>query len=233
MKTTSKATKDAGYIHTGHRQKLRARFLTLPEALSDTDLVELGLMFVIPRCDVRPIAKRLMDRFQSILGILQAPVEELVSIKGLQETSAAFLKFCLELTLRAKKLEVIQRPILENWDNLVDYCHLNYAHKTEEELHLLILDAQLYLLKDELIQKGGKRMVHIPVEVIAQRAIVERASHIILVHNHPSGEAIPSEEDITATRLIKAVLRPLHIDIFDSLIIGKESVTSLMREGLL
>ena len=233
MKTTSNTAKDVGYIHTGHRHKLRARFLTLPEALSDTDLIEFGLMFVIPRRDVRPIAKRLMERFQSILGILQAPVEELVKIKGLQETSASFFKFCLELTLRAKKLEIIKRPVLENWDNLVDYCHLNYVHMTEEELHLLILDDRLYLMKDELIQKGNKRAVHIPVDVIAQRAIVERASYIILVHNHPSGEATPSEEDITTTRLIKAVLRPLHIDIFDSLIVGKESVISLMREGLL
>jgi len=232
MKTAADV-KDAGYVHTGHRQKLRSRFLALPEAVSDTDLIELGLMFVIPRCDVRPVAKRLMDRFHSILGILQAPMEELVEIKGLQETSAAFFKFCLEITLRAKKLEVMKRPVLENWDNLVDYCRLNYAHKAEEELHLLILDMNLCLVKDELIQKGNAKMVHIPAELIAQRAIVEHASYIILVHNHPSGDAMPSEEDINATRLIKAVLRPLRIDVCDSLIVGRKSVTSLMREGLL
>ena len=232
MKTASNATKDVGYTHTGHRQKLRARFLKFPETVSDTDLIELGLMCVIPRCDVRPIAKRLLERFHTILGILQAPIEELIAIDGIHQTSAAFLKVCLEIALRTKKLEVIQRPILENWENLVDYCRLNYAYKTEEELHLLVLNTEMYLMEDVLVQTGTAKVVSVPVEAIAHHAILKHANSIILVHNHPTGNATPSSEDIKVTRMVRAALCPLGIDVWDSLIVGKTSVTSLRRDGL-
>jgi len=218
----------------GHRQRLRERFVNAgPAALADYELLELLLFPALPRSDVKPLAKALIERFGGFAGVINADLASLQEVSGLSETSAIALKAIQAAIQRVLHAEIVERPVLSSWKGVLDYCHAAMAHGRIEEFRLLFLDRKNALIADEVQQKGT--VDHTPVypREVVKRALELGASAIIMVHNHPSGDPTPSKADIEMTREVAKAARLLGIEVHDHLIIGKGKQTSLRGLGLI
>jgi len=234
MAETSDASKHPDKPHySGHRKRLRDRFLKASGDLADYELIELLLFSAMPRRDVKPIAKDLLTRFGSFAGVLNADASALCEVSGIGETAAVSLIAVREASIRLLQHEVMDQPILSNWQSLMDYCRAAMGHGKVEQFRILFLNRKNMLIADELQQKGT--VDHTPVyprEVI-KRALDLGASAIILVHNHPSGDPSPSRADIQMTKEIQAAGKTLEISLHDHIIVSKGGNTSFKTLGLL
>jgi DNA repair protein RadC len=218
----------------GHRARLRDRLLENGgESFHDYELIEYYLFHVIPRRDTKTIAKALLREFGTIGGVLTADATALARVDGMGATSAAALKIAHAVTIRMLKSEVAQRPVLSNWQALLDYLRADMAHRATECVRVLHLDSRNKLILDDKMSEGtiDQAVLH-PREVI-KRALEMNAASLILVHNHPSGDPQPSRADIELTRTIVAAGKPLGIAVHDHLIIGTEGHSSLRALGLM
>jgi DNA repair protein RadC len=219
--------------YSGHRQRLRERlFHAGAEALQDYELLEMLLFAAIPRRDVKPIAKALLAEFKDLWSLLNAKPERLLDF-GLSEAAAASLLATGAIVLRAHKKNILEKPLLNNWQRLVDYCRAAMGHETKEQFRLLFLDRKNHLMAEEVQQRGT--IDHSPVypREVVQRALEIGAGAIVLAHNHPSGDVTPSKADIEITRAIADACRPLGISVHDHIIIGRDDVASFKTLGLL
>ncbi len=217
----------------GHRARLRNRLLTAgSDALADHELLELVLFIALPRRDTKPIARALLTRFGSFAASIAAPSRELLLVEGMGEAGIAALKTIQAASLRLARAEVINRPVLTNWDALMGYLNAVLARERIEQFRLLFLDARNRLLTDEA--QGHVTVDHTPVypREVVKRALELHATAIILVHNHPSGDPQPSRADIDMTREIKTAAEALGIALHDHIIVGNGRWFSFRREGL-
>ncbi len=220
--------------YAGHRQRLRDRFVTGGEkALQDYELLELLLFMAIPRRDVKPLAKTLLSKFGSLPELMSASHPALCQIEGISENTATAIKTVSAIAARMMKQELMQKPVLNNWARLMDYCHMTMAHETKEHFRILFLNKKNELIADEI--QGSGTVDHTPAypREIMKRSLELGATAIILVHNHPSGDPKPSHADIDMTNTIIESARPFDIVIHDHIIIARNGHTSFRSEGLI
>ena len=219
---------DSSPHYHGHRDRLRARFAEVGgDALPDYELLELVLFRSIPRRDVKPIAKELLRRFGSFAEVLAAPPPRLAEVEGIGESVILDLKVLEASARRLAKGAVAKRPVLSSWTAVIDYCRTAMAFMDKEQFRLLFLDKRNALIADEVQQSGT--VDHTPVypREVVKRALELSASALILVHNHPSGDPTPSSADVTMTRDIIEIAKPLGITVHDHIIVGREGHASL------
>ncbi|MEY4159849.1 MAG: hypothetical protein RLZZ136_470 [Pseudomonadota bacterium] len=230
----SDGKKIGGHDHSGHRARLRARLITGgDDGLADHEVIEYLLMTAIPRRDVKPLARTLLDRFGSLAGVLNADVRTLANHPGMGETSAAALRIVALATRRLARQAVRDQPVLGSWQALLDYLHIDMAHLNVERVRVLYLNARNCLIADEILSEGSldEASVH-PREVI-RRAMDLGAAAVILVHNHPSGSPEPSRADIQITNRIAEAGRLLGVAVHDHIIVGRHGHVSLKGKGLI
>ncbi len=217
-----------------HRHRLRARFTERGvSAFPDYELLELVLFRAIPRQDVKPLANRLMESFGDFNEVVSAPEARLMEVEGVGQAVVQELKIVEAAAHRMARARILNRHVLSNWDALLDYCHTTMAHQATEQFRVLFLDCKNALLADEEQARGT--VDHVPVypREVAKRALELNASALILVHNHPSGDASPSSADITMTQSILQAAETLGLTVHDHLIIGRECEFSFLAAGLL
>ncbi len=219
--------------YVGHRERLRDRFIANPDALPDYEVLELLLATAIPRRDVKPIAKSLIERYGNFAEVITAPYDHLLRAEGLGPASAAVLKVVQEAALRLTRLEIIDRPVISSWDQLLDYCNAAMGRLPTEQFRLLFLDRKNVLIADELQQKGTVDHTPLYPREVVKRSLELNASAIIMVHNHPSGDPTPSKADIEMTRAVRDALKGVSIVLHDHLVIGRKGHTSFKSVGLL
>lgn len=220
--------------HNGHRQRLREKLTSAgSDALHDYELLELYLFRSIPRRDVKPIAKNLIAKFGDLGGVAAAPLEQLTQIKGISEKTASELKLIQALSERLAREQVIGKPVISSWSALVGYCRTTLQFERTEQFRVLFLDRKNRLIADEILGRGT--IDHAPVypREVVKRALAHEASALILVHNHPSGDATPSQTDIEMTRTLAEVCQPFDIVLHDHLVIARENTASFKTLGLL
>ena len=225
--------KQPSYIKD-HRQRLRARFIAGgPTAMPDYELLELVLFRAIPRRDVKPLARALMDRFGDFNRVISAPEARLRDISGVGDAVVIELKIVEAAAHRMARARVMQRHVLSDWEALLDYCHTAMAHRETEQFRVLYLDRKNTLIADE--EQGKGTVDHVPVypREVAKRALEHNASALIMVHNHPSGNPTPSRSDVDMTAQIAAACGTLGVTLHDHLIIGKSTEISFKSEGYL
>lgn len=217
-----------------HRQRLRTRFRDGgATALPDYELLELVLFRAIPRQDVKPLAHKLLETFGDFNGVMAAPADRLKEVSGIGEAVICELKIVEAAAQRLARSRVMQRHVVSSWDALIDYCHTAMAHRDIAQFRVLYLDRKNVLIADEEQARGT--VDHVPVypREVVKRALQLNASALILVHNHPSGDPTPSQDDITMTARIEAAAQTLGLTLHDHLIIGKSTELSFRAEGLL
>lgn len=218
----------------GHRARLRQRLLEGgAEALADYEVLEYLLFSASARSDTKPLAKELLARFGSLAGVLDAAPGALAQVKGLGEAGIGALKIAALAARRMARSEVKARPVLGSWQALLDYLAIDMASLTVERVRVLYLNARNQLVLDHLVGDGtiDEAAIH-PREVI-RRGLDIGATALILVHNHPSGNAEPSRADIQITQRIAEAGRLLGIAVHDHVIVGREGHVSLRAKGLI
>jgi len=218
----------------GHRARLRARFLAGgPDAVAEHELIEMVLFLALPRRDTKPIARLLLARFGSYANIISAPLAELLAVDGLGEAGAGALKLVQAAAQRLAKAEVLYRPILSNWERLMEYLQAVLAREKIEQFRVLYLDNRNKLLADIPQAKGTVNHTPVYPREVVKRALELHATAIILVHNHPSGDPSPSDDDISMTREIKTAATALGLVLHDHIIVGNGRWLSFKKAGLL
>ncbi|WP_342658406.1 DNA repair protein RadC [Sphingomonas sp. NY01] len=201
--------------------------------LLDHELIEYLLATAIPRRDTKPLAKNLLREFGGIGGVLTADADALLKQDGMGETAVAALKIAQACALRLVQTHTESRPILSNWQALLDYLHADMAHHGVERFRVLHLNTKNMLIRDEVMSKGSIDQAAVHIREVIRRAIDLNSSALILVHNHPSGDPSPSSADIEVTRNIAEAGRRLGIAVHDHLIIGARGHVSLRSQGLI
>ena len=219
--------------HAGHRARLRQRLLADPAGLLDHELVEYLLALAIPRRDTKPLAKALLAEFGGIGGLLTAEPEAMMRVDGMGDAAAAAIRIAQGSALRLLHAQVADRPMLANWQALLDYLRADMAHRGVELFRVLHLNTRNILIRDEIMNQGTVDQAPVHVREVIRRALELQSAAIILVHNHPSGDPSPSRADIEITRRIVDAGKPLNIAVHDHLIIGAHGHASLRAQGLI
>lgn len=219
---------------SGHRARLRKRlFEGGPDALLDHELVEYLLALAIPRRDTKPLARKLIRDFGGIGELLSADAEQIARIGDVSENAAAAIKIAQAAALRLLEARIKERPVLGSWQALLDYLHADMAHHPVERVRVLFLNSRNILIRNEPMSEGSVDEAAVYVREVIRRALDYHATGIILVHNHPSGDPQPSQQDIRLTRELAEAARPLKISLHDHVIIGTKGHSSLRAMGLL
>ena len=202
------------------------------DAMPDYELLELALFSAVPRRDTKPLAKQLINRFGDFAGVISALPLQLEQ-EGLSANTIATLKLIQAGAVRLSRQRVMTQPILSSWAALTEYLHSAMAREANEQFRLLFLDRKNRLIHDEVQGRGTVDHTPVYVREVVKRALELSATALILVHNHPSGDATPSRADIEMTRDIARALTPVGVTVHDHIIIGRGEPASLKAMGLL
>lgn len=220
--------------HLGHRNRLHQK---MAEAGADTflehEILDLLLTYAIPRKDTKPLAWTLLKRFGSLNNVLDAEETALLETPGIGPHTAQLIKLVRNLLKRYTLAQVKKNIQIRTPQQVLNYCRASLADKKEEFLELLFLSVRNTLISTRIISAGEINQVSASPRKVVEWALKEKASALILVHNHPSGDASPSEEDLQLTQAIAQAARFFDIHIQDHIIIAKGMYYSFKAEGFL
>lgn len=229
MSNTDKKTED---IHAEHRQRVKDRFLKSGlDDFSEIQVLEMILFYSITRKDTNDIAHALLDRFGSLYQVLEAPVEELARVKGVGMHSAILLSLVMQAgryyqVNRAQRITQLV-TINECGEYLIPYFH----GRRNETVFMLCLDAKCKVLCCKMIGEGSVNSAGAPVRRIVETALAANASSVVLAHNHPSGIATPSGEDVQTTCRVAAALKAVDIVLVDHIVVADDDFVSMVHSG--
>jgi len=220
-------------IHDGHRARKKAQFLEHGlETFSDHEALELLLYYAIPRGDVNPVAHALLERFGSLDAVLSATAWELQSVAGVGEHCAALLSLVLPLARRAQTVSSRDPAILADTAQAGRFFRKLFFGMREERLYMACIDAKGKLLRCVVIAEGGVDSASLNLRRVVEVAFQSNASAVFLAHNHPSGVALPSDEDNRATLMAWDALRRIGVTLADHIIVADNDYVSLRENGL-
>lgn len=233
-KENTPAIKTDSPDYIGHRQRLKARFLSdQGRSMPDYEVLELLLMHAIPRKDVKPLAKSLLKKYLNLANVLVAPPAELMKTEGIGYNAAVLCalvhtcanKICWE------NLDNRDVPMMTDKKKIAEYCRTKIGYAGQEQLLVIYMDIHGKLLHEDIEQVGTINAVMISPRDIVEKALQQKASKIIISHNHPSGDCTPSKADIEMTKELKAALKTFRMQLDDHIIISPREFYS-MRDHL-
>lgn len=219
-------------IHDKHRERMRRRFLENCHGFDDHQLLEMLLFYAIPRSDTNPTAHRLIETFGGLKEVLDAPAEKLQQVEGVGERSAMLIKLMQHMAVEYAQPERGGTIIMNTSEEAGSFLWPKFLGKREEVVYMLCLDKKRKFLGCDLVGHGRVDASEVSARKMVQKAFDRNATGIILAHNHPSGVALPSEEDIAVTRELKYILNRMELELLDHLIMTDEDFVSLYDSGV-
>ena len=219
-------------IHKGHRERLKQRFLEEGlDNFTDIQALELLLFYAIPQRDTNPIAHTLLERFGSLSRVLDAGVDELKKVPGISDHAATLLKLVTQLA-RYYQVDCAQRvECLTTLEACGEYLVPYFFGRSSETVFMLCLDAKCKVLCCKEVGQGSVNSASISVRKVVETALSANATTVVLAHNHPSGVALPSDEDILTTRRIAAALSTVEIHLADHVVVADGDYVSIAQSG--
>lgn len=217
-------------IHDGHRERVKNRFRKEGlDSFEEIHVLELALFYCVARKDTNPLAHALLDHLGSLTQVLEAPVEELVKVPGIGENTATFITLLREIsryyrTSRAK----VSRP-LTSINDCGEYLLPYFLGRRDETVFLLCLDAKCNVLCCRKVGEGSVNSASVPIRRIVEMALAVNATSVVLAHNHPSGVAQPSGEDIATTGRLFIALDAVGIELTDHIVVAGDHFTSVRQ----
>lgn len=219
-------------IHKGHRERLKQRFLEEGlDNFTEIQVLELLLFYAIPRSDTNPLAHALLEHFGCLAQVLEADVEELKKVPGIGDHAATLLALVIDLCRYYQVTCAQQTEILTTLDACGKYLVPRFFGRTRETVFLLCLDAKCKVLCCKEIGEGSVNTAAISVRKVVETALSANATTVILAHNHPSGIAVPSNEDIQTTQRIAAALSAVEIHLADHIVVADGDYVSMVQSG--
>lgn len=218
----------------GHRKRLRQRFLQAGlSGMHDYEALELLLTFVIPRRDVKPIAKEMLKKFKSLSGVFDASLPDLLEVDGIAENSAVLLLFIKDICgeYLAGKMQSID--VLSTPDAVCNFARMKLGGLKNEAFMVVYLNTKNHVIASELMNQGTVDHAAVYPRNIVVQSLKHHAAGLILIHNHPSGCCDPSSDDVRLTEIIQKAVGTVGIKVLDHIITGKSGYFSFVEEGLL
>ena len=219
-------------VHKDHRRRVKERFLAEGlDGFADLHALELLLFFAIPQGDVNPLAHRLLDHFGTLRQVLEAPPQLLRQVDGVGEHTAILLGLVRGLSqkyLISRDKAVYPLNTLEDCGN---YLMDRFVGRRDETVMLLCLDAKRKPLICKIISEGSVNAAEVNVRKVLETALAVNATSVILAHNHPSGIAVPSMEDVVTTRRMGVALDACSIPLEDHIVVADRDYVSLVQSG--
>jgi len=221
-------------VHDGHRQRKKEQFRQHGlDSFADHEALELLLFYAIPRKDTNPIAHALMERFGSLEQVLAAPVEELAQVPGVGESAATLIKLVPSLTRKARQSSAAKEKVLDTTERIGQFFLEQFVAQQEEVMYQLCLDAKGRMLSCQKVSQGDVAAVSLNLRKIVENALRSNAVMVALAHNHPSGVAFPSRDDIVTTTQIRDALETIHVRLVDHIIVADDDFISMRQSDLL
>lgn len=220
--------------HAGHRKRLRTQYLAAgANGMPDHLLLEMLLSYAIPRRDTNPLAHTLLERFGSLEGVFCATRDELLTAGGIGEQTAALLLLVFDLHQRMQLSESFshkRRVTLLNTEQSCRYALTLMKRDRYETVRLVCLNAAMRVLHEAILSVGVTDEVCAEPRHVIEQALFHKAHAILLMHNHPTGNPLPSRADRNAAQSIDALAQQLQIQVLDHLIVGAGAVYSHRHE---
>ncbi len=220
--------------YLGHRERMRQRFRDHGlDNFSDRDLLELLLYYVIPRRDVRPIAAALLETFGSLFGVFEASVDSLSQVPGVGENAATLLRLIPQVSRRYLISRSTDMVFLADSESAGEYLVPRLMFQREEVVLLACLDGKSRLLGCTELSRGETAGTAVSIRRIVEVALAQNSSKVILAHNHTSGIAVPSQEDVDTTKKVQEALRLVSIQLVDHLVVADNDFVSMRDSRML
>lgn len=220
-------------LHKGHRQRMLKKYLEHGiDCFEDHEILEIFLFTAYSRRNTNDISHKLIDKFGSLEGVLQAGFEELQEVEDVGVTAAALISFMKDFARRYSKDDFCGLK-LDTSNAVRDFCYNLLKGNANEVAHVLFLDGSLNLIGESEISRGGADSVDFDLRHIVMRAIKTQCSNVILTHNHPQGILLPSAADVAATRRVAQSLGNLGINLIDHIIVNEEDSYSMRTAQML
>lgn len=219
-------------IHDGHRERLRERLKTEGlDNFTDVQVLELLLFYCIPRQDTNVLAHDLIRHFGSLTQVLEASPDDLQKVKGIGENTAVFISLIPQVSRYYKKNKENATKILTNLTECSRYI-ANYLHgRCNETVFLLCLDAKGKVLCCREIGEGSVNCTSVSVRRVMEVVLGVKATTVVMAHNHPSGIAVPSAEDVATTRRVAAALAAVDVVLADHIVVADDDYVSMVQSG--
>ncbi len=217
-------------IHEGHRQRLKDRFRR--EGLDNFDelyVLELLLFYCIPRKDTNPIAHRLLDQFGSLTAVLEASPEELEKVEGINTSASTFLSLITQVGRYYQVRRAEPGDILRTSDQCGNYLMPYFFGRDTETVFMLCLDAKCKVICCKKVGEGNVNSANIPIRRVVEMALSANATSVVLAHNHPSGLALPSADDVQTTLRVSAALETVEITLADHIVVCGDDFISMAQ----
>ncbi len=218
--------------YTGHRARLRKRFLNNPRNAYSYEMMELLLGYVIRRGDTKPLAKELVERFGGIAGLLDAHPAERKAVPGLGPSTEAFLTLLREIIARYFE-EAVKKKTAVTLTDIGQLGRCRLAGCPHEEVWAALLDNGNRLLTFERIHTGSIDQVLISPREAVELALKYKAGALVLLHNHPGGSSRPSALDTETTNRLRQAMKAVGLRLLDHLILADGQCYSLTTDNLL
>lgn len=219
--------------HDGHRERLRNRYLSEGlDHFEDHEVLELLLFYCIPRRDTNPIAHALVERFGSMAQVLEAPEAELRKVEGISQGAAMFLKLLNDANRYYQVSRASHPLVLTTVEQCGQYLLPRFAGRRNETVFLLCLDAKCKALCCKEVGEGSVNSAAVPIRRVVEMALGANATSVIIAHNHPSGLALPSEEDVVTTRRLAMALDAVEIQLVDHIVVAEDDFVSMAQSGM-
>ena len=219
-------------IHEGHRKRMKDRFFHEGlDHFSEFEALEILLYYAIPRKDTNPIAHSLIDHFGSLAQVLDASVEELEQVSGVSQNVAILMKLVTEMGRLYMVKRTEDNKILKTIRDCGEYLKPYFFGRTNETVFLLCLDAKCKVIGCRKVGEGSVNSANVPIRRIVEMALNSNATAVVLAHNHPSGVAVPSDEDVATTRRVAAALSMVDIILVDHIVVADDDFVSMVHSG--
>lgn len=216
----------------GHRQRMRARFYKEGiDSFEPHEVLEMLLYFSLPRIDTNPLAHKLIEKFGSFHGVLEANYEDLIEF-GLTENTVALLKMTPAFSNYYIQSHTNGVKVLSNCTQIGFYVTDKIGHRTKEVFCVLCLDAQNRVKNFEILAEGTVNSLNVPPRKVAECALRNNAARIVLVHNHPGGTLSPSADDIALTHKMLEMLDSIDVNLLDHVIVANGRFLSMREHGI-
>lgn len=221
-------------VHDGHRQRMKSRFREAGASrFDDHNLLELLLYYALPRCDTNVLAHNLINRFGSYSAVLEASIDELMTVDGIGENAAVLIKLVPEMSKRYLQKTTADEKIIDSTSKAGKYFVAEFTYETVEVAYAMFLDSKNKIISCREISRGVVNGTDISIRAIAEQALSCKATSVIIAHNHPDGVPLPSAEDELTTRKIKLALSTVGIRLADHIIVGGKEFISFADCGLM
>ena len=220
-------------VHIGHRQRLRERAVSEGlDAFNPHQILELLLFYCVPRKDTNDLAHRLLNHFGSFDKVIDATQEQLEQVDGVGPQVSAFLSMLPQLSRYYHNIKKNRKDaIMTNINDCGDFMLPKFMNQRNEMVYLLCMDAKRKVLSCDFIGEGSVNSANVPVRRIVETALNAGASVAVIAHNHPSGLALPSGEDVQTTKLLARALRTVDVILSDHLVFADNEFVSLAQSG--